>query len=147
MRKFTNDADKGHVTELFGRMARGVLAASVDLVFDQITVASGDGARLGATLALCSHVERLSLRLMAWDDAEVTALADSLGRGDLPKLHSLSLHDNRIGDAGAAALGRALSRGAMGSLGVLTLVRNGGISEEGRVALQAAAPSALKVAF
>ncbi len=145
-KKFTNGSDEEMVADLYTRESEAVLAASTELVFDHIEV-RGEGARLGSVLRMCIHVERLSLKIMGFTDAELAAMAAELGRDTLPCLVSLSLQDNQIGDDGLDSLAAALRRGAMPALRKLTLSRNPKITAAGRATLGAAAPSYLQVEF
>ena len=72
------------------------------------------------------------------------ALAESLRRGDLPCLKTLSLVENAIGEVGASALGAALGRGALPRLQKLR-IGNNGIGDAGLVALAPALRAQLQL--
>jgi hypothetical protein len=146
---FTNGADREIVATLYARVASAVLASTKELVWDNVEVTRGDGVKLTATLELCTHVERLSMRVMGLTDSELVALCGVLNFGTLPMLREIALHDNKLGDEGVSALAAALHRGAMPALSGLALIRNPGVGPVGRATLNAAAGSRdiLKVAW
>lgn len=89
---FTNGADKAIVSKLYARVASAVLASTKELNWDYIPCAAGEGVRLGATLALCHHVERLSMKVMGLTDVELgepAAAAACCCRVLLPRAASL----------------------------------------------------------
>ena len=69
-------------------------------------------------------LETLNLEANRIGDPGISALADACARGGLPKLEALQLYRNQIGDAGVSALASACARGAMEKLEVLLLVNN-----------------------
>jgi hypothetical protein len=138
-KEFTNGADKAVVSKLYSRVASSVLGSTTELILDHILCGEGDGERLGLTLLLCVYLERLSMQVMRLDDAELSAFASLLRPCSLPRLKSLVLHDNILGDDAAMALAGALHRGAMPELAELGLRRNRSISAAGRAAIKAAA--------
>ncbi|CAK0835981.1 unnamed protein product [Prorocentrum cordatum] len=82
---------------------------------------------------------------LGWGDEEVRQMAAVLASVALPRLQSLDLSGNNVGDEGAAALAAALrAPGALPSLQKLDL-RSNNVGDEGAAALAAAlrAPGAL----
>jgi len=53
---------------------------------------------------------------LGWGDAEAAQLAEVLASGAAPRLKTLYLHENKIGDEGCKALAAALKEGAAPSL-------------------------------
>ncbi|EOD10767.1 hypothetical protein EMIHUDRAFT_447308, partial [Emiliania huxleyi CCMP1516] len=74
---------------------------------------------------------------LGWGDAEAAQLAEVLASGAAPRLETLVLHGNNIGDEGWKALAAALKEGAAPRLEYLTLNGNK-IGDEGSKALAAA---------
>ena len=64
-------------------------------------------------------IQQLGLTGNKIGDPGITALADALGKGALPKLEWLDLQKNQIADAGVTALASAMSKGALASLETL----------------------------
>ena len=58
----------------------------------------------------------LDYRLLGWGDAEAAQLAEVLASGAAPRLETLDLFENQIGDEGCKALAAALKEGAAPSL-------------------------------
>ena len=81
----------------------------------------------------------LNYSSLQWTDAEVATLCKALASGKATKLEELFLHDNQIGDAGAAALAEAA--GKLPQLRTLKLNRNPKITQQAQDALKAALPN------
>ena len=77
--------------------------------------------------------------VLQWTDADVVKLCGAIATGKLVKLEELNLHDNQIGDAGAAALAEAA--GKLPQLEKLWLMDNPNISQQAKAALKAALPN------
>ena len=65
------------------------------------------------------EIQLLSLSNNQICDPGITALAEALGNGALPKLEHLILWSNQIGDVGMQALAGAVSKGALPKLNIL----------------------------
>ena len=69
-------------------------------------------------------LKTLGLNYNQIGDEGVVALAEAVGKGALPKLKTLGLGDNQIGDEGVVALAEAVGKGALPKLEELNLVSN-----------------------
>jgi hypothetical protein len=109
-RAFSYDLDKGVISSLYDRVGLRVLGSSKNLNFYGVVGwEAGDFAQLGRTLGFCNELQVLGLGGMDMTPDQCAALFRVLAYdGALPKLRTLRLDSNKLGDVGSLCVAAAL---------------------------------------
>ena len=136
---FTNGADRPLVARKFREATEDIFGSVDALSFVVAGWGPRDGERFAKVLRHCTKVKKIDLQMNRdLGDAGVSAIAGACEEpGVLPELEVLVLHKCGIGDAGLAALTRAVQKGALPKLRLLAFSSRG-VSEEAKRALREA---------
>ena len=101
-KKFTTDADKGLVADLYESFFNDVAGSCIELVFSYLCWTDTEIRDLAGSLRLFEQLEKLIL--LYNDISDEGAVASACVFKDLKHLKDVNLEDNNIGFVGAAAL-------------------------------------------
>ena len=126
-KKFTNGADREVVVKLYTNVAERCIYPAKELDYYGMSFGDEEMKVLCEWFPKCEEVKRLVLQSNAFTATGWDLLAEVVGReGAMPKLKTLYLERNRIGEAGMAALASAVRGGALPSCKTIYLGGNPG---------------------
>jgi len=123
-KQFTKETDRDVVCALFTKVCLAVLGAIENMACSRVRWTAEQYGGLADALKLATSMTSLELSDLHMDGEMAAAFFGRLGKRDLPRVKSLSLRQNDLGDKGVAALAAAAERKALPNLEQLDLRRN-----------------------